>query len=417
MIRLNTATRAKRLRYAVPALVGTLGLATAGATAGLASAGGAAAASKPTYYIAYEGPLTGGNQQLGLNMKYAVELAIKQANAGTTFGALPFTLKYTEADDQGSPTQSPTAAQSLINNSKVVAVVGPAFSGATAAAEPSFSQASLATVSPSATNPTLATEGWHNFFRVVPGDDIQGPADAQFISKVLKYKTVDVVNDASTYGAGLAGAVASKLQSGGVTVSTQTAPGTTQCQAGTGDVSEYPSLATQIKSANPQLVFYGGYYCDFALLAVQLRNAGYTGQLMSDDGSLDPHYVSEATPKVADYTYISCPCDTVAVGKAGKAFAAAFQSLAGFAVGTYSAESYDATNTIISVMKSIGSKVTRSAVVAGLHKVKYAGLTKLIKFQSDGNIVGAAVDMYRVRGGKITLLGLIPDLVKSAAKA
>ena len=41
---------------------------------------------KPTYTIAYEGPLSGGDAQLGLNMKFAVALAINQANAGKTFG-------------------------------------------------------------------------------------------------------------------------------------------------------------------------------------------------------------------------------------------------------------------------------------------------------------------------------------------
>ncbi len=43
------------------------------------------------------------------------------------------------------------------------------------------------------------------------------------------------------------------------------------------------------------------------------------------------------------------------------------------------------------------------------------GLTKTVKFQSDGNIVGDAVDMYRVHGGKIVLLGLIPNLIKAAS--
>ena len=40
-----------------------------------------AAGTKPTYVIAYEGPLSGGNAQLGLNMEYSVELAINNANA------------------------------------------------------------------------------------------------------------------------------------------------------------------------------------------------------------------------------------------------------------------------------------------------------------------------------------------------
>ena len=102
----------------------------------------ASASSEPTYTIAYEGPLSGGNAQLGLNMKFAVQLAINQANAGTTFGHLPFKLAFLAADDQGSATQSPTAAQQVIGNSSVMALVGPAFSGATKAAEPLYAQAS-----------------------------------------------------------------------------------------------------------------------------------------------------------------------------------------------------------------------------------------------------------------------------------
>ena len=119
-----------------------------------------AAGMKPTYTIAYEGPLSGGNAQLGLNMKYAVELAINQANAGTSaFGTLPFKLKFAKRTTRVRQPQSPTAAQQLITNSSVVAVVGPAFSGATEAAEPSFHAADLATVSPSATLPTSRPEG------------------------------------------------------------------------------------------------------------------------------------------------------------------------------------------------------------------------------------------------------------------
>ena len=155
-----------------PALAVAVSALSLGATALPASASSA----KPTYVIAYEGPLSGGNAQLGLNMEYSVELAVNQANSGTSsFGSLPFTLSFKAADDQGSATVSPTTAQELVSNSQVVAVVGPAFSGATEAAEPTFSAANLATVSPSATLPLLAQKGWRNFFRVVADDNAQGP--------------------------------------------------------------------------------------------------------------------------------------------------------------------------------------------------------------------------------------------------
>jgi branched-chain amino acid transport system substrate-binding protein len=369
----------------------------------------AVASSTPTYIIAYEGPLSGGNAQLGLNMKYAVELAINDANAGMSFGSLPFTLKFLASDDQGSATLSPTAASQLVGNSAVVAVVGPAFSGATEAAEPTFSAAHLATVSPSATAPILAEKGWNNFFRVVADDNAQGPADAEFVAKRLGYKSVYSVDDGSAYATGLVGAFNTEAKALGIKLTHQTADGTTQCQAGTGDVEQYPALATQVKSSKAQLMYYAGYYCDFALLAKALRSAGYTGGLMSDDGSLDPHYVSEAGAKVANGTYISCPCSALADTGAAGAFSKAFQALAKFPVGTYSAEAFDATNTIISVMKSLGAgKITRAAIVGGLHKVTYKGLTKTVHFAPNGNIAGTAVYIYRVVNGKIGELGLAP---------
>ncbi|MGD0255413.1 MAG: branched-chain amino acid ABC transporter substrate-binding protein [Acidimicrobiales bacterium] len=371
---------------------------------------GAYAASKRTYTVAYEGPLSGGNAQLGLNMKFAVQLAISQANAGKTFGTLPFKLQFVPEDDQGLASQSPTAAQALITNPSVVAVVGPSFSGATKAAEPAFNAAGLATVSPSATAPALATQGWNNFFRVVADDNAQGPADALYAKKVLKAKKVYSLDDASAYASGLVSAFDTKAKSLGIAVTHQTVQGTTQCQEGTGDVSEYPPLASEIKSSGDPVTFYAGYYCDFALLTKALRTAGYTGKLMSDDGSLDPHYVAEAGKSVANNTLISCACADLT--QKTSSFAKKFKALAHFSVGTYSAEAYDAANTVISVMKSIGANVTRSSVIKGLRTVDYKGLTKTVQFQSNGNISGTAVYMYQVKSGNIAVLGLVSQLAK-----
>lgn len=369
--------------------------------------------SGPTYTIAYEGPLSGGNAQLGLNMKFGVQLAINQANSGTSsFGQLPFTLKFDAADDQGSGTVSPSVATNLVDNSNVIAVVGPAFSGATKAAEPTFSAANLATVTPSATNPSLATQGWGNFFRVVADDNAQGPADADYMANTLHTTSVYVIDDASAYAVGLAGTFTTEARAKGMTVKHDQVPGTTQCQAGTGSVTEYPGEASKVKSSGAQAVFYAGYYCDFADLAKALRNAGFTGQLFSDDGSDDPHYVSGAGVSVAAGTLVSCACEDVSQVSGASAFSTQFKNLAGFAAGTYSAEAYDATNAIIDVMKSIAaasgaSGITRAAVVAGLKQVDYTGLTKTIKFQANGDISGTAVYVYKVEPtGKITQLGL-----------
>ena len=122
--------------------------------------------------------------------------------------------------------------------------------------------------------------------------------------------------------------------------------------------------------------------------------------------------MKEAGVKVANGTYLSCACTEITPkgGPADASFVKGFTALAHFPPGTYSGESYDATNTIISVMKSLGAHVTRAAVVKALHKVTYQGLTKTVHFLANGNIAGNAVYIYKVKGGAITELGAVAKL-------
>ena len=373
------------------------------------------AITKPTFDLAYEGPLSGGNAQLGLNMAYAVQYAINQANAGKSqFGKLPFTLKYVGKDDQGSPTLSPTDAQELTANPSVIAVVGPAFSGATKAAEPTFSAHNLATVSPSATNFALAHSGWHNFFRDVADDSVQGPADADYVVKTLHLTKLYVTSDAQTYGEGLSAAFAAQATKDGATVTIGTFPGTSQCSAGTASPTQYPDDAATVVSAKPQLMFYGGYYCDLGLLVGALSKAGYTGKVMSGDGSDSTALISGTNPpSAANGVYASCACAVLGNSKADNAFAAGFKAIAKFPVGIYSGEAFDAANTVIAELQIIArgkggvASITRINVANGLHKIVYHGLTKVISFQPDGNIAGTAIYVNQVINGKVVQLGLV----------
>jgi branched-chain amino acid transport system substrate-binding protein len=370
--------------------------------------GEAGATKVPTYTIGYEGPLSGGNQQLGLNMVFAVQLAINWANANKTFGKLPFKLALKSYDDQGDPTVSPTQAQAAVANSKLVAIVGPAFSGATAAAEPYYSAAHVATVSPSATRVSLASSGWNNFFRVVADDGVQGPADADYLVKTKALKTLYVVNDGTAYGAGLAQAVAAQASTDGATVTTATVPGTAQCQNGTASATEYSAAATQAVASKAAGLFYGGYYCDLGLFLGALSSAGYTGTVMSGDGSLSPALIQGTTPaSAANNVLLTCACASSTNTK----FNAAYQALSHFSAAnaTYAPESFDAANTIIAAMKYLAThhkKISRSNIVSELHKISYKGMTKLVKFQSDGNIAGSAIFVNKVESGKIVQLGL-----------
>ncbi|MEZ0067075.1 branched-chain amino acid transport system substrate-binding protein [Streptacidiphilus sp. MAP12-20] len=353
---------------------------------------------KPTYTIGFQGPLTGPNAQLGINIDYGVKLAVQQANAT---GNLPFTLKVAEADDQGDPAKGPTAAQQLIGDSSVIGVVGPTFSGATKAAEPLFTQANLASVSASATNSSLTdpTNGFKTFFRIVPPDSAQGVSAADYMAKVLKVKSVYLIDDKSDYGVGLAGNIKTELAKDGISVTSDSVA------AGTND---YSAVATKVANSGAGAVYYAGYYADAAPLAKAIKNTSFSGKEMSDDGTNDPKFISLAGTASEGWQF-TCPCLSAqaATDTATKAFVTNYTALANQAPGTYSPEGYDTANTIISVMKGIGSDVTRAKVVDGLKTVDYKGLTKEIKFQPNGEVTEKGIYVYEVKGGKITELGTV----------
>ena len=79
----------------------------------------------------------------------------------------------------------------------------------------------------------------------------------------------------------------------------------------------------------------------------------------------------------------------------------------------YSAEAFDAANTIIDELQDplVGDRagtaaITRMNVVNGLHKIVYNGLTKTISFTSNGNITGTDIYVNQVQNGNLVQLGL-----------
>jgi branched-chain amino acid transport system substrate-binding protein len=386
----------------VGAMVAAGALALSGATV---TVGTIAGASKmlPTYTIAFQGILSGGTAALGINESRGVKLAAADWNANKN---RKFNVKVIAVDDQGDPTVAPSVATGIASNNKVVAVIGPSYSGATIASLPVYGPSGMPIVSPSATrvsitladptaNPPVTVPfnaQYKDFFRVVANDGVQGPADGNYLARTLKKTNIMVINDASSYGAGLAAQVAAQAKSDGATVTTATLPGTTACGLGGTGANDQITIPSGIDA-----VFYGGYYCDFAKMTDVVRTAGYKGILMSGDGSEDPGYMADLS-KLSDGagTLLTCACSQVSsTTAAGKHFNAAFKKTFKADPGAYSPESYDATNTVLKAMSML-KKVTRSAITAQLKKISFKGLTKVVKFNSAGDVASNSVFVYQV---------------------
>ncbi len=387
------------IRWAAPVALGALALTACGGSSG--GDGAASDGGKKSYTIAYQGPLSGDNAQLGINMDNGVQLAIEQAKAK---GDLPFDLSFVNSDDVGDPAQAPAAARKLIDNASVVGVVGPAFSGATAASEPLFSQANLISVSPSATRADLTDLGFTSFVRVVTGDTIQGAKLAQYVAKGLKAKTAYVVDDKSAYGAGLNKFVKEELTKGGVTFK----------EEGLAPTKDYSAIATKVVGAKVDAVVYGGYFAELALFVKALKAAGFKGAIVSGDGSKDDQLIKQAGA-AAEGVYLTCACGGPAeTGNTdAEDFAKAYKAKFNVEPGTYSGEAFDAANVIIAAMKGLNGNVTRQSVVDAVKKTAdFPGVTHKVTFDERGEGGAGDIFAFQVKTGKIELLGNTDELTK-----
>jgi len=344
--------------------------------------------------IGFMGDLTGANKALGINIRNGAKLAIDQYNA--TNPATKITL--VEYDSQGDPKQASSLAPKAVDDG-IVGLVGPAFSGETADTGAIWQEAGVPFISASATRVALATNGWSTFHRVLADDGFQGPGVANVLIKALAAKKVAVIDDKSEYGKGLADAVATALTAGGVAIPVREAV----AAEGT-NVPNYSSTITKIKGAGVDAIFYGGYYAQAGPFAKQLKDGGVTARFVSGDGSLDPAFITGAGA-AADGAILSCACALINAAATGtsKTFYDAYQAAFSAEPGTYSPEGYDAATVFINGIKE--GKTTRADLAGYVGGVNFAGVSKQIQFETNGNIKGGTILMYEVKSGKIVAIG------------
>lgn len=386
------------LRALTVASIATLGLAACSSShkTSTNSTTSSGSASGNALKIGFFGALTGADAQLGINIDDGEKLAVAQYNATNPKNKVtvdPF-------DSQGDPSQANNGATKLIDDHDV-AVIGPAFSGESAAADPIFEQAQIPNISASATNVKLAQNNFKFFHRVVADDAAQGTGDGDYLAKTLGLKTVAVIDDNSTYGAGLATNVASQIKADGASVSV-----TDHVDPNGAD---YGSTVNKIVAAKPAGVFYGGYYDAAGRLIKQLRAAGYTGPFMSGDGSEDSRIITDAGGTIgqggsaAEGVYLSCACADETQNPAAASFVSAYKAMFNTDPAIYSAESYDATNAVLAAIKS--GATTAVAINNYLANNSYVGITKTIKFLPNGNVAGGTIYVYKVESGNIKQIG------------
>ncbi len=345
-----------------------------------------------TIALAFFGALTGDSANLGINERNGAKLAVQQHNAKNDCK-----VQLKQFDSQGDPAQAPALAQKVVQDKDLVGVMGPAYSGESKVANPIFNEAGIPTITASATNPGLSTNGWKVFHRAVGNDNSQGPAAAKYMTGTLKAKKIAVLDDSSEYGKGIADIVRTKVKAAGATVVVS--------EAIDPKGTDFSSTVNKIKPSGATVVFFGGYYQAAGILAKQLKDGGVTAAFVAPDGANDPGFVS-AAGAAAEGAILLAPAAPIDKVEGGAKFQEDYKAEFKVDVGLYSVEAYDATNAFLAAINA--GNLTREKINDYLGtKLSLKGLSKTLAFDSKGEIRGlVTIWAYKVEGGKI--VGLAP---------
>jgi branched-chain amino acid transport system substrate-binding protein len=338
--------------------------------------------------IAFLGATTGPSGALGQNMVGGIKLALDEYNKAhpdCKVGFQPF-------DSQGDPVKATPLATKIVQDTSIVGLVGPGFSGESLATGKTFAAAGLPSISPSATNATITQQGWTTWHRVIGNDSIQGAADVKYMEDTANAKKVYLVHDDQDYSVGLAGFVKTALGSAMV--------GEDAVQQ---NQTDFGPTVTKVTSSSPDAVFYAGYYPEGGLLCKQLRQAGFKGLFMSGDGSEDQAFVTTAGAQAAEGAILSAPA-----APAPADFNSKYKAVNGKDAGLYSTQSYDATNIFLAgIDAGDSSHADMNTFIGSYNKT---GVSGPIKFDDKGDISAQTIYAYKVSGGK--LQASTPTLIK-----
>ena len=339
--------------------------------------------------IGQASPLTGPQAAIGKDNENGARLAIEDANAAKIkIGGREAQFELMSEDDQADPKQGTLVAQKFVD-AKVNAVVGHLNSGTSIPASKIYSDAGIAQVSPSATNPAYTHQGFKTTFRVMANDEQQGKALAAFAMNSLKAKTVAVIDDKTAYGEGLAGEFSKAAAAGGIKV---------VATEHTDDKSiDFAAILTKIKATKPDIVFYGGMYPQAGPMVSQMKKLGIAAKMLTGDGGCAMEFLSLAG-NAAEGHYCSLPGVPLDKMPGGAKFAERFKTRFNMPIQQYAPNAYDAVMVVVEAIKRADS-VDPAKIVAELPKTQYAGVTSAaLAFDANGDIKDGAVTIYQYTG-------------------
>jgi len=338
----------------------------------------------------------GGNKQEGDTIKIGLNLELSGAVAGygtqerdgaklavekinEDGGILGKEIELVTKDNKSDNNEAATVAANLTTNDKVVAMVGPATSGAVKAAIPNVTKAQVPLVTPSATDDSITLnkgEVQDYVFRSCFQDSFQGVILAKYATETLDANKVAILGDnSSDYATGLKKAFKGEYKGEIVAEENFTK----------GD-KDFQAALTKIKKTDFDALYLPGYYEEAGLIIKQAREMGIEQPILGADGFGDEKMIKLAgAENVNNVLYTGHFSALAPANDTVKPFIKDFKDKYGKEPSTFNALSYDAVFMIKQAIEDQDS-ADSADIREGLTKLKdFKGVTGNISMDKNHN--------------------------------
>lgn len=338
--------------------------------------------------VGYYGDLSGRTSSFGQSTKNGAEMAADEINkAGGINGR---TIQIIVEDDQGEPNKAATVVTKLINQDKVMAILGEVASSNSLAAAPKAQEAKVPMISPSSTNPAVTQVGDY-IFRVCFIDPFQGEVMAKFAANNLKAKRAAILYDFnSDYSRGLFEFFKRSFTSLGGQIVLE--------KSYTQGDRDFSGQLTAIRSANPDVIYVPGYYGEVGVISNQTKQLGIKAPLLGGDG-WDAPQLWQLGGASLNGNYISNHYSVDDPSPAIQKFVADYKARYNIPPDALAALGYDSMKVLADAIKRAGSTENVKLRDAIAQTKDFPGVTGKISIDKDRNAVKPAV-VLKLENGK-----------------
>jgi branched-chain amino acid transport system substrate-binding protein len=323
-------------------------------------------------------------------------LAVQEINdaGGLSVDGQQLQIELLIEDNEDKKETAVSAAQKLINQAGVAAIVGPQASRNAIPAAAIAESAQVPLISPWSTNPET-TAGRQYVFRVAFIDPFQGRVMARFAIEELGAQKAAVLYDvASEYNKGIAEIFQQIFQDAGGEV--------VAFESYTTGEQDFSAQLARIKDSGADVLFLPNYYSEIPLQVRQAREIGLDLPIIGADawGPLEAEDRADL-----EGCYFSTHYAPDIASPVAQAFVSSYEAAYGQVPDDVAALTYDAFGLLSEAIRSQG-KADPESIRNGLASIRrYEGVTGVMEFQATGDPVKSAV-ILKIEGGQFVFYRL-----------